>query len=262
MIRKFPLIAFYILAFLISWLGWVPQTLYARGLLPVNIPLLGFLGGAGPTLAAIIVTWALYGSDGPRQLFAGLGKWRASWTWYALVFVFWFVVAGLALLLMSLRGHSLPSLGGFAWVSLFPIFLTMLLSNVWEEIGWRGFALPRLQERFGDLTIAFLMGLLWWAWHLPLYLDPTSPMSTLPWYGEIVFSLALTVLYTWIYNQTRGSLVFVTIFHAMSNTIAFLLLQIGVFQSSYLFVVGLTAVAALAIVLVCGPRRFVRPADL
>lgn len=257
-IRRYPVVAFYILAFLFSWLGWVPQALYARGLFPFSNPLFGLLGGVGPTLAAVVVTLALREKDGIRNLFGPLFRLRAAPSWYVLVFVFWFGVAGLALGIGTLFGQPFPEIGGFPWWSLLPVFVTMLLSNVWEEIGWRGFALPRLQEKYTDLAIVFIMGLLWSLWHLPLMLDPSSPMSGLPWYGEVIFSLSLTVLYTWLYRNTGRSLFFVSVFHAMSNTVAFALAERGVFLTSYLFVVGVTTVVALAVVLMYGPRRFAR----
>ena len=138
----------------------------------------------------------------------------------------------------------------------------MLLSNVWEEVGWRGFALPRLQQKYSDLAIALGMGLIWSLWHLPLMLNPDNLMASLPWYGEIVFSLTLSVIYVWLYNQTQRSLLFVTVFHALSNTVAYILLELRVFISSYLTVVGVIFVLALAIVLVYGPKRFVKQAKL
>lgn len=73
-------------------------------------------------------------------------------------------------------------------------------SRVWEEVGWRGFALPCFQERFGDLAIALIMGVLWELWHLPLALNPASPLSGLPvWLGPL-FSISQTIIYTWLYN--------------------------------------------------------------
>ncbi len=257
-IRRHPVIVFYLLAFLFSWLGWVPQMLYARGLVPFSSPLFSLLGGVGPTLAAVVVILALREKDGIRNLFGPLLKLRASPWWYLFVFIFWFVAAGIALGIGALFGQPLPEIGGFPWWSLLPVFVTMLLSNVWEEIGWRGFALPRLQEKYTDLAIVFIMGLLWSLWHLPLMLDPSSPMSGLPWYGEIIFSLSLTVIYTWLYQNTGRSLFFVSVFHAMSNTVAFALAELGFFVASYLFVVSVTTAVALAVVLIYGPRRFAR----
>jgi membrane protease YdiL (CAAX protease family) len=258
LIHRFPLPEFYILAFLSSWAGWIPQLLFNRGMLAFNSPLFSFLGGAGPTLAAVIVIWILKGRDGPRELFAPLTRWRTARGWYLFVFLAWFGVAAGALAVMTVFGDPLPVLANFAWGSLPLIFLTMLLSNVWEEIGWRGFALPRFQARYGDLALSIIMGLVWSLWHLPLMLDPASPMSGQPWYGEVLFSLSLTVIYTWLFNRTRGSLLFVSVFHAMSNTVAFVLLELGVFAPTYLPVVGITTLFALGIILVHGPRRFTR----
>ncbi|GAB4407026.1 MAG: type II CAAX endopeptidase family protein [Anaerolineales bacterium] len=258
LVRRYPVAAFYVLAFVISWLGWFPQTLHARGIFPFDSPLFALLGGAGPTLAAVLVIWALKGKDGPRELFAPLAWWRASWGWWAFAFLGWFGIAAVALGVGALFGGRFDAVLRFNWAAVPAIFVTMLLSNVWEEIGWRGFALPRLQERYGDLAIAVIMGLLWSLWHLPLYLNPTSPMSQLPWVGDVVFSVALTVIYTWLYNGTGRSLLFVSVLHAMSNTVAFALAESGAFSSSYGFVVGVTAAVAAAIVLACGPRRFRR----
>jgi len=243
--KKYPVIAFYILAFAISWLGWVPQALHARGLFPFDSPLFTFLGVGGPTLAAVIVIWLLRGKDGPRDLFAPLFRWQASAGWYAFVLLFWFAAAVLALGVGAVFGRTFPALGGMAWGRLLPVFVAMLLSNVWEEVGWRGFALPRLQKKLPRRQVVLVMGILWNLWHLPLMLTPSSDLAGLPWVGEVVFSLSLTFVYLWLYNGTQGSLLFVSVFHAMSNTIAWLLLEAGVFESSYLFVVGVTTAAAL-----------------
>lgn len=260
--KDHPVVAFYILAFLFSWLGWVPQMLQARQLLPLDHPLLTILftllGGAGPTLAAVVMMLLLKGRRGPGELFSALGKLKAGWFWYLAAFLLMPLIAAVALVVGRLFGQSLPVLGGFAWVSLLPLFFGMLISNVWEEIGWRGFALPRLQDRHGDLGIVLIMGLLWEFWHLPLYLNPDNPMSGLHVGFSIVFSLGLTAVYTWLYNNTRGSLFFVTVFHAMSNTVAALLLDRGMFESSYPAVVGVTLAVAILIVLIYGVRRFVR----
>jgi membrane protease YdiL (CAAX protease family) len=258
-IRRHPVIAFYVLAFALSWLGWIPQALHARGLFPLNNPLFNLLGGIGPTLAAVIVILTLREKGGLRNLFGPLFKWRASPWWYLFAFGFWFVATGIALGIGTVFGRTFPPLSQFPWSILLPLFIAMLFSNVWEEVGWRGFALPRLQEKYGDGQIVLIMGLLWSLWHVPLLLlNPSSPMSGLPWYGEITFSLSLTVIYTWLYLNTGRSLLFVSVFHAMANTIAFALLEIGAFTSSYAFVVGVTAIFAAALMLIHGPQRLTR----
>jgi membrane protease YdiL (CAAX protease family) len=167
-------------------------------------------------------------------------------------------VVVIALGIGPISGQNLPSLGQFAWLSIFPIFAYMLVTNIWEEIGWRGFALPRLQKRFNNLTIIIIMGLLGSLWHLPLLLNPTSSMSHVPWYGFIISILSVTAIFTWLYEQTKYSLFFVGVFHAMSNTVAYVLIQLGIYESSYLLFVGTTAVFAIALILAYGPKWFIK----
>ncbi len=244
------------MAFFISWLGWIPQTLNARGQFPFDHPLFNFLGGAGPTLAAILTLLALKEKDKIGERFKALFKWKAPARQFAFVFGFWFLATALALGVGALFGRELPAFGGFAWGSLPLVFLAMLLSNVWEEIGWRGFALPRLREKMDDLPLSILMGLLWSLWHLPLLFNPSSPMSSQPWEWEVLFSVSLTILYVWLFAHTQGSLFFASVFHAMSNTVAFGLLQLGAFEWSYPYVVGAATLAALAVIWRYGARRF------
>jgi uncharacterized protein len=257
-IKRHPVVAFYVLAFLISWLGWIPQVLYGRGLSSFDSPLLNFLGVGSPTLAAVTVILLIKEKGGLRKLFGALFKLRISMGWYVFVFGFWFVVAALALGIGTIFGQTLPSLGQFGWIGLFPIFGYMLVTNVWEEIGWRGFALPQLQRSFSDLIIVIIMGLLWSLWHLPLMLNPTSSMSDLPWYGFIISMLSMTVIQTWLYEHTDHSLFFVSVFHAMSNTVAYVLLQLGISESMYLPQVGVTAAFAIAIILSSVRNRSLR----
>lgn len=254
-VKRYPVTVFYLLAFVISWLGWMPQALHGRDIFPFDSPLFNLLGAGGPTLAAVIVVWLRSGRNQVGGLFSGLGRWRVSLTNYLFALGYWFVAAGLSLALMALAGYQLPNLGKLPWLGLAPIFLAMLLSNVWEEIGWRGFALPELQKKYDDRQIALLMGLLWSLWHIPLMLTPASPMADLPWFWEVLFSLGLTVIYTWLFNQTGGSLLLVSLFHAISNTVASLMLEGGVFLSSYPFVVGVTCVTALAVLLLSRRHR-------
>lgn len=259
-IKRHPVFAFYILAFLFSWLGWVPQAFYARGLFPFDSPIFLLLGGFGPAIAAVIVIAILKGKEGPAGLFRALFQGRVRIIWYATALLGWPLIALIAILLDKLLGGPAPDWSQFgAWTGIIPLFIMNLLSNVWEEIGWRGFALPRLQERYSALAASMIVGSLWWLWHMPLIFNPTNPMSEFPLVPEIVFTLAQAIIYTWLYNNTGGSLLFVTLFHAMSNTVAFSLLKVMPdFGRNYLLTVAVTAGAAVVIVLVYGLRRLSR----
>ena len=253
-----PVAGFYVLAFAISWSGWIPQALYARGMFPIDSPFFSLLGGGGPTLAAVIVLLARGEADAVRRLFGAVLRLRAPWWCYAFVVGFWVAVAVAAPGIAARFGPAAPALHRVAWGALPLTVVALALSSVWEEIGWRGFALPRLQATCSDGSITVIMGLLWSLWHVPLLLNPASPMAGLPWYGQTLFWLSMTAIYTWLYRHTAPGLFVVTLFHALSNTLAWIFLEAGIFGPTHLPVVGATTLVALVIVLVYGPRRFAR----
>uniref|UniRef100_A0A7C5RSG9 CPBP family intramembrane metalloprotease n=1 Tax=Thermomicrobium roseum TaxID=500 RepID=A0A7C5RSG9_THERO len=131
-----------------------------------------------------------------------------------------------------------------------------LLSNVWEELGWRGFALSVLTQRWSDLAASVWLGLVAFAWHLPLFFVVDSPMSRLPWILQLVFLIANGVLMTWVYRGTGESVLWVTVFHAMANAVALGMLEVGLYVRSYPIVVGLVAASAGLVALRYGRRRF------
>lgn len=256
LIKRHPIVAFYVLAFFISWLGFVPQTLYSRGLVPFTSFAFLILGNGGPAFAAMIVAWVLGRGKGLRELFAPLLRWRVGFVWYLVALflqaVLFVVAAGIVL---AVAGEPQPDL-----TKITPPFLPLIILfvqipiNVWEEIGWRGFALPRLQSRYSALLSSLIVGVLWNLWHLPLLLDPANPMSSFPLLSWFMGNLAMTVIYTWVYNHTQGSLLIVTLLHAAQNVAAnVLFLTLGEIPA-----LGVTIDAALkcilAIVLVAGYR--------
>jgi membrane protease YdiL (CAAX protease family) len=159
------------------------------------------------------IALALKGWNGIKELFRPLLWGRVGYQWYLVAFLGMALLAGVGLVFLFLLNGTTPAWGQFGPVfMLAPIFLINLLSNVWEEIGWRGFALPRLQVRYSALTASIYLGVLWAVWHFPLLLDPNNAMSNFPWYVMMVNMAAMSVIYAWIYNSTRGSLLLVTLF--------------------------------------------------
>ena len=260
--RRHPVISFYVLAFVITWLGWIPQAAYSHGLFPIQSPLFSLLGSAGPTFAALIVTLLLAGKAGVRDLFAPLLRWRVSVIWYA-VALFWQPVILLAAIGLNMfLGKPTPDFGKVSpWFIVFPILLTNLLINSWEEVGWRGFALPRLQARHTALLSSLIIGVLGGLWHLPLFLDKSNPMSTFPFIAWFIGTVASAVLYTWLYNNTKGSLLVVSVFHAAGNTATvavFIAVGGAISVQDFLLVTGMTCLAAMIIVAIFGPARLLR----
>jgi membrane protease YdiL (CAAX protease family) len=229
-LRRYPLAAFFTLAYLGSWIVWLPMLLAGNNLLlPASAvpPGLKFLltvlaPFAGPTLAAFVMTAALDGRAGLRALLGRYVQWRFSLPWYLVA------LAGPPLALMvsvAIRygAAALPPLGeqgmeiGAAYA--ITLVVNLLIGGILgEEPGWRGFALPRLQARFGALVGSVMLGVLWSLWHLPLILTPGGTTWTGNFLLYIVLGVALTIIHTWVFNGTRASLLSVMLLHATINT--------------------------------------------
>jgi len=180
-----------------------------------------FLGLGGPLVAALLLTHLSYGQVGVLNLLNDALNWRFGLIWYILA------IAPLGIIyLTSAFFYRLSRKERFA---LFKKpskgFLTLILVQIWvviaEEFGWRGFALPHLQELFGWLGAGFLLGILWASWHLPMFFVPGSSQygSSFPKYLYVlsVWSFFMTMLY----YQTNGSILLCMVFHAAANLWAF-----------------------------------------
>jgi uncharacterized protein len=220
-VQRHPLAAFFLIAFLVPWGLWsyllatTPAgELLRSGPTPVFL-IFAILGGFGPSLAAVLVAGISEGPGGVRSLLGGLARWRFGITWYGAALVLVPVITLLTLAVFSVLGRPLPlgdvagRLGlGLSW----PLFAAL-----GEELGWRGFALPRLQARYSPLVSGLLVGVLWGFWHLPAdYLG----FGDQGWLFSLNFLLlgpclltGFSILMTWVYNRTGGSLLAMVLFH-------------------------------------------------
>lgn len=258
-IKRHPIVAFYILAFMISWFGYFPQVAYTYGLFPFQSILFFVIGGLGPTIAAIIMASVLYGKNGSKELFKPFTYWRVSIRWYLVAFfanaVIWFLIISLP------SGISLDIGKIGAWSILPPIFLANIFMNMWEEVGWRGFALPRLQFKYSAVTSSIIVGTMWGLWHLPLLLMKDYPMADYPIIPFFIGIIASSVLYTLIFNNTRGSLLLVTLFHAAGNTTgSFLEKGISSVPDFIVYEAVIMSIVAIVIVIIFGHIHLSRSA--
>jgi membrane protease YdiL (CAAX protease family) len=238
MISKYPLVSFFIMAFLFSWIAVSPLILNPD--LPVEpFQILGAL--AGPTLSAIIVIAVLDGRKGLGAFFKRYVQWRAGVVWWLFVLFGLFIALNIVAVLIlgaSILSELFKNIGLILTTYLVSLIAGIVLGPLWEEPGWRGFALPRLQGRFGPLLGTLILGVLWALWHLPGYLGGwmTSNIVSL-----LVSSVAFSIVMTWVYNNTRGSILLMILLHSSSNaaiSVGSKVLPANLSQSMSAFVYG------------------------
>ncbi|KON29772.1 hypothetical protein AC482_05700 [miscellaneous Crenarchaeota group-15 archaeon DG-45] len=245
-----------IIAYVISWAMWSP--LVVVGLENPAASLLIVMGGFGPLLSAVIVTWITEGGVGLRELGNRL-KWRVGVGWYLvallLPLVHIFLAYGLYLLM---RGTPIDFSMGPPW-HLYPlgILFVFFLGGGNEELGWRGFALPRLLNNHSPLVASLILGFVWAFWHFPLFFVEASPQAALPFELYLPHVLGTTIIFTWLYLETSGSVLIAMLYHAGLNTVAgYFPLEAGVIHP-LAYIVVVEWVIAIILIVVHGYARFV-----
>jgi membrane protease YdiL (CAAX protease family) len=230
-INKSPIIWFFILTFAFSWGPWLLTSF------------LHTLGLFAPTFAAIIVTGAIKGKPGIIALLKRLAYWRVGLPWYLFVLFSTAVIGFLAIGIYVLTGGTAPAIS-------FYFFLPGIITNgLTEEIGWRGFALPELQKKYSALTSSVIIGVIWAFWHFVI--TPGAPLFLMVFSLEVIM---LSILFTWVYNNTNGSILLVALYHTVSN-IVISNLKIPTIPRLWVIYLILELVLVLVIVWRFGPRH-------
>ncbi len=199
LLRRHAFIVFVALAVLISWFPW-----YTTGT--------GFFV-FGPSIAGLIVIAMTSGKEGMRDVGQRSLRWRVGLRWWVIALFFTGLILLFSIAINAIfLGGDIPSFAFFRqeWYLIPTVFLiTMIGGPLGEEFGWRGFALPNLQRKWGPMIASIIIGTVWALWHLPLFFQPDTihaqiGIKFLPVYiiGEIV----LATIMTWVYNNTGGSL--------------------------------------------------------
>ncbi len=229
-VQRYPLPAFFLLAFGLTWIFMIADALGSHEVLPFRLPLpLMIVMGYMPTLAAVIVTGRTKGKTGVRALLGKLLIARVGLRWYAVaIFGLTMIYIG-TIALYNAMGFA-PALSYLSEktppfsspLDLIPrIILLFLIVGIinGEELAWRGFALPRLQAKYSALTSSLILGVIWSLFHLPLFFTLTgSSQADWSFSSFLLSTVSITIFYTWIYNNTRGSVWLAYLFHAAANT--------------------------------------------
>jgi membrane protease YdiL (CAAX protease family) len=259
--RRRPLTTFFVLTYTLSWALWIPQSIMRDATPQPFGALANGVGSAVPSAVAILLTALTLGKTGTGRLLRQLLIWRIGSPWYLLLLAPTVLVVGAITVVAVVNGGPTARLAvplGSAVITV--LFMTFPGSASGEEIGWRGFALPRLQSVRTALTASLILGTLHALWHLPLWLRglPDMPPTLYPAFAIQV--VALAVIYTWIYNST-GSLLLVVLFHTATNApLTLVLIPLGIddYALPYWIMAGVTVLAAIIMVAVYGPANLSR----
>ena len=217
-----PVLWFFVLAYVITGAGVCVNFYALRGPpgAPINsqtmpwLPYASYVLWAGPCLSALLMTLFLYGLPGVRRLALQLAPWSVGRAWpvLAVCLLLPLVVEVLPVKILAALAVSVPHLYWEGW----PHYLYgavigagLIGPGLFEEIGWRGFALPHLQRRYSALVSSLIIGLVWAFWHFPnfFFFTPTRLAVFVP------MGIVISVIYTWVYNSTGGSLFAVVMLH-------------------------------------------------
>ena len=260
-----PLVTFFVLANAITW-GIIGSVMLALGSGVLSeesllVAILQELYSFGPALAALVAAAAIARWRGLRALLGSLDPRRIGLGWYPLALV----APPLVLVLAEAVLYGAAPLAGLAAQGpvivtgyLVPVLTTVLLTTgIAEELGWRGFAQPRLQARYGPLAGSLILGAGAALWHVPNVV--LRPGGLTVFALQALYSIIVAVLFTWVYNRNRGSALIVALFHAALNTSSSLVAPLvpiadPVLFAQHIYTVMLTVVSLVALLLIIVTR--------
>lgn len=217
---KISLSLFFILLFAVCWIGTIPMVLssWSSTKLPPAVAVLQVLMLFGPGIVAILAVGMNEGRVGVRNLLARFLRWRVNFIWYIIVLLGPAILCIAARQFSTLLGNNIPKLQSPSnlLIAFGTTFIIYLFLNT-EEFAWRGYALPKLQAVHGAVIGSLILGLIWGVFHLPLFLMKGGHPAGYPFPLYLLMTLALTFAFTWIFNNTNGSLLLVHLLHQSLN---------------------------------------------
>jgi membrane protease YdiL (CAAX protease family) len=221
--RGHPVRAFFVLTFALTW----TYELVVFGLLDLEFIPWSIPGTFGPAIAAVLVTRTVDGTEGLREFRRRLVLWRVDARWYLFALVVLPAVVAAGYVFMPDPKQNVDD-GALVIAATYvsSLLILTLMGGGQEEPGWRGFALPRMQEHHGPLKASVLLGVLWGVWHLPLFVFVPDYDNADPGFVQTAtmfivfagcFTIALSVIFTWLVNHARGSILLAMLAHGSVN---------------------------------------------
>ncbi|MDI9395136.1 MAG: CPBP family intramembrane metalloprotease [Euryarchaeota archaeon] len=263
--RRRELIKFFAIAIGFTWLFWIPDGLAKRGVLPDTIwTSFAYLGAWGPLLAVVYLVAREEGLDGIKGLVKKGTDYKFGKGWWAVVLLLLPALIVISYIIsISIEGVVPPSPAeGLYWFLPVIFFIVLFTSGPFqEEFGWRGYALPRLQNMYSPFVSTLILGFIWAVWHLPQFLVPHE--KTGMFYITPVWSFILTVMagafvFTWVYNHTNGSILAALLLHTQNN-LFYWIFPVTYTNTGYLWLLGLSMMVAAVVVLADRKIFFKKP---
>lgn len=222
-LKDHPVPAFFVLTFAIAWSLWIPLGILA----PENI-LLTLPGAWAPTLSAIILIAFSEGRGGVREFLEKVLHWRVGFQWYLVVLFGIAAIAYLAIGIGVLFGMAVPKIilpNGLPRDAILGVIPIVFLVNIFvggplaEDIGWRGYILPKMRDKMPALNASLIIGVIWAVWHLPYFIFPgwRNAVGNIPFLWFALLTTSWSVLFAWVYVNTE-SILMPVLFHAAINT--------------------------------------------
>lgn len=239
---------FFVGTFALRWSADLWLLLAYAGALPLNLPgrmALLLVAGSSPSLTAFWLTWRESGRDGVRDLLGHAMRRRFAWKWYALSILLPVVAVYGGVWVYALLSGWPPE----RWVLPgLPVAVASAIGPpLGEEFGWRGYALPRLQAKSGAVPASLVIGAAWSFWHLPLFFMPGEAQFHVPFIVFLVETgIGWSVLMTWLYNRSGGSLLTALLFHGAGNfALNMAPLYVGTLHAYEIYTAGLLLLVSL-----------------
>ncbi|VVB67052.1 CAAX prenyl protease 2 [uncultured archaeon] len=251
---------YFAVAYGVTWLIEIALALLGIDMKAASGPVLLSLAAAGPAIAAIGLTCLTQDKMGRRDYWQRIiDIRRISAGWYLVIFLIFPALFGLAALLDVLSGGSGATLGkqvGQFFAIPFYLIITLFLAPFFEELGWRGYALDRLQLRWNALVSSLILGIAWALWHLPIFFIKGTyqyglGVGSFAFWTYMISIVPLTLFFTWIFNNNNRSTLSAILLHIMANNTGEMF---SLTERAYAYFVVLEFVAAIAITVIWGAR--------
>jgi membrane protease YdiL (CAAX protease family) len=215
------LLKFFCLTYLLSWASFITAGAIATNsshgaVIAVRGTFL-LVGTFAPALLALALTARVEGRAGVRELLRGIVHWRVGAGWYLFAVTYMAVIKLAVALVYRLVSPGWPRFGHEAWYIILMAILLATPVQAGEEIGWRGYALPRLSERLGLPRASIVLGAVWACWHLPFFFVSGADKSGQSFPVYLLQVTALSVAAAWLYWRTNRSLLLVMLMHSSVN---------------------------------------------